>query len=96
MNIPGIRKSARSGVTRGTLGSLSNDDGDVNENGKKAIDLDWQTTTLHVHHAFLYFSLSSLHDYDVKIPNFTFFSFSELRYSLLEFNSRKNCQHLRN
>ena len=24
------------------LGSLSNDDGDVNENGKKAIGLDWQ------------------------------------------------------
>ena len=25
-----------------TIGNLSNDDGDVNENGKKAIDLDWQ------------------------------------------------------
>ena len=24
------------------IGSLSNDDGDVNENGKKAIGLDWQ------------------------------------------------------
>ena len=24
------------------IGSLSNDDGDVNENGKKAISLDWQ------------------------------------------------------
>ena len=24
------------------LGSISNDDGDVNENGKKAIGLDWQ------------------------------------------------------
>ena len=24
------------------LGSLSNDDGDVNENGKKAIGSDWQ------------------------------------------------------
>ena len=39
-------------------GSLSNDDGDVNENGKKAIGLDMtrKTTTLHVHHAFLYIS----------------------------------------
>ena len=36
-------------------GILSNDDGDVNDNGKKA--------TLHVHHAFLYISLPSLHDY---------------------------------
>ena len=25
-----------------TIGSLSNDDGDLNENGKKAIGLDWQ------------------------------------------------------
>ena len=29
-------------------------------------------TTLHVHHAFLYFSLGSLHDYHMKLPNFTF------------------------
>ena len=35
--------------------------------------LDWQNNqTLLVHHAFLYISLSSLHDYDVKVPNFTF------------------------
>ena len=32
-----------------------------------------KTTTLHVHHAFLYISLPSLHDYDVKIPNFTLY-----------------------
>ena len=31
-----------------------------------------KTITLHVHHAFLYISLPSLHDYDVKMPNFTF------------------------
>ena len=31
-----------------------------------------KTATLHVHHAFLYFSLPSLHDYNVKVPNFTF------------------------
>ena len=29
-------------------------------------------TSLHGHHAFLYLSLPSLHDYDVKMPNFTF------------------------
>ena len=34
------------------LGSLSNDDVDGNENGKKAIGLISKTTTLHVHHAF--------------------------------------------
>ena len=54
------------------LGSLPNHDGDGNEYGKKAIDLDKQTTTLHVHHAFLYVSLPSLHDYNVKLPNFSF------------------------
>ena len=36
-----------------SLESLSNDQGDVNEKGKKAIGLDWQN----VHHAFLYISL---------------------------------------
>ena len=35
----------------------------------KAIVLLSETTTLHVHHAFLYISLPSLHDYDVKMPN---------------------------
>ena len=46
--------------------SLSNYDGEVNENGKKSIDLDKQTTTLQVHHAFLYVSQPLLHDYNVK------------------------------
>ena len=54
------------------IGSLSNDDADGNKNGKKAIGLISKTTTLHVHHAFLYISLPSLHDYNVKVPNFTF------------------------
>ena len=52
--------------------SLSNDDGDVNENVIKAIGYIGKTTTLHAHHAFLYISLPSLHDYDVNMPNFTF------------------------
>ena len=34
-------------------GSLSNDDGDGNETGKKAIGFISKTTILHVHHAFL-------------------------------------------
>ena len=36
--------------------SLSKNDGDSNKNGKKAIDLISKTTSLHVHHAFLYIS----------------------------------------
>ena len=55
------------------LGSFSNDDGDGNENVKKAIGLWTKTRGLHVPHAFWYFSLPSLHDYDVKMPNFTFY-----------------------
>ena len=55
------------------IGSLSDDYGDGNENGKKVIliglDMTSKTTTLHVHHSFLYISLPSLHDYDVKLPN---------------------------
>ena len=74
---------------------------------KKAIDLiARKTTTLQVYHAFLYISLPSLYDHNVKVPNFTFcggrerrqqrlsFSFPELWYSLFEFKSRKNCQNL--
>ena len=49
------------------IGSFSNDDGDGKEDVKKAIALLRKTTILHVHHAFLYMSLPSLHDYDVKI-----------------------------
>ena len=52
------------------MGSLSN--GDVNENVKKAIDLDWQNINFaRASHIFVH-SLPSLHDFDVKVPNFTF------------------------
>ena len=60
-------------VTSGLLGSFSNDDGDGNEDVKKAIDLLRKTETLHLHHAFLYISLPSLHNYDVKMPNCKFY-----------------------
>ena len=57
-----------------SVGSFSNGDGDGNENVKKAIGLLNKTTSLHVHHAFLYISLPLLHDYDVKMPSFTFYA----------------------
>ena len=56
-----------------SVGSFSNDDGDGNENVKKAIGLLSKTTSLHVHHAFLYVSLPLMHDYNVKMPSFTFY-----------------------
>ena len=55
------------------LGTLRSDDGDGNEDVKKAISSITKTTILHVRHAFLYISLPSMHDYDVKMPNFTFY-----------------------
>jgi len=55
-----------------TIGIVSNDAGDGNENDKKAIAYISKTTTVHVHHSFfLYISKPSLHDCDVKLPNFT-------------------------
>ena len=54
------------------LGSLTNENDDSNENVKKQYVLISKPTALHVHHAFLYISLLSLHNYDVKMPNFTF------------------------
>ena len=55
-----------------TTGSCSNDEGDGNEHVKKETCLLRKTTNLHVHNAFLYMFSLSLHDYDVKMPNFTF------------------------
>ena len=52
---------------------FSNDDGDGNWNVKTAIGLMSKTTTLHVHHAFLYIFLPLLHDYDVKMPILKFY-----------------------
>ena len=52
---------------------LYNDDSGGDENIIKAIDLSSKTTSLQVHHAFLYLYLLSLHDYEVKKPIFTFY-----------------------
>ena len=95
-------------LRNGVVISLSNDDGEDNENSTKAISF-WisKTTTLHVQHAFLYISLPSRHDYDVKCLISRFkqdvnrrqrlsFSFPVLWSSALELNSREICQHWTN
>ena len=62
----------KNGCEATRLGTLRSDDGDGGgENVKKAIGLITKTTILHVHHALLYIPLPSLHDYDLKMPNFT-------------------------
>ena len=84
--------------------------GDDNENGQKARGLDKKNKYSARASRFMYLSLPSLHDNEVKLPNFTlftfgqdvntiqrpYFSFSELWYSPLEFNSRNIPQHLMN
>ena len=75
-------------------------DGDGNENVEKAIGLLSKTTSLHVHHAFLYISLPLLYDYDVKclVSRFmedvnkrrqTFLSLSKLECGPEVINSRE-------
>jgi len=54
------------------LGSLSNNEGDGNENDKKAIGLDWKNNNFARASRVLYISLPSLNDYDVELLNFTF------------------------
>ena len=63
----------RTAMVAKKLGTLRSDDGDGNRNSSKAIGLITKTTILHVHHAFLYISLPSLRDYDMKMPNFTLY-----------------------
>ena len=55
------------------LGRFSNDNDDGKVKGKKVIGFISKTTTLHVHHPFLYISLPSPHVYDLKMPNSTFY-----------------------
>ena len=48
------------------IGTIQNYDGDRNGKIKKAIGLMSKTTTLHLHHAFLYIAFQSLHNYEVE------------------------------
>ena len=52
--------------------SLSNDDGEENESGTKAIGLDWQNIFVRASRFFAHFFAVTLYDYDVKMPNLTF------------------------
>ena len=81
------------------LGTFNNENS--KENVKNPKGLFSKTTILDVHHAFLYISLPSPHDYDVKMPNFTcvnkrrriFLSLSKLECGL-QINARKIRLHL--
>ena len=72
-NLVTIRPPKRPMVQFYSTGSLSKHDSDNNENVKIAIGLDWQNNNLYGHHAFSHISMPSLHDYNVKVPNFRFY-----------------------
>ena len=57
-----------------TIGSLSNNISDRNEDVKKAVDMLGKATTLHVHHTYFVHFLK-LHDCNLKMSNFKFYRF---------------------
>ena len=76
-------------ILQKSLGTLRSNDADSNENVKKTKGLISKTTTLQVHHAFLYTSFLLLHGFDVKTPNFARFKedkHDELLFLFLSLN----------
>jgi len=62
-------------VLQETLGIFRSNDTTATRKSKinkQTIDSQCKTTTVHVHHTFLYISLPFLLDYDVELPNFAF------------------------
>ena len=95
-----IQQVVEHGGSTAIIGTLRSNDADDNKNVKKTIGLISKTTTLHVHHTFLYISFPFLHDYDVKMPYFAFMedvnkqrrnfiSLSELEFGPLKFSFRR-------
>ena len=68
------------------------DDGEGNENGKQPTGLDWQNNNFARASRFLYISLSSLHDYNVKVPKFTFCRWGEHETTMFFFFQSIQCQ----
>ena len=91
-----------------TIESLSNDNGDGSENGKKAVGLDRQNNNFARASRFLvHFFAVTTRLYHVKVPNFTFCGgrehsretflfFSSISIQSFIINSRKICRHLTN
>ena len=93
----------------GAFGSSIKDDGDGNEEGKKAVGLDWLAkeklcACITLFYTFLFCRcMTTMWNclilrfvVDVNTRQWPSFSFSELSYIPLEFNSRKIRQHLMN
>ena len=80
---------------------------EIPQRDKKAIGLDWQNNNFARASRFLYISLQWLHDYDMKLPNFTFYGGRKHKTrtflfffwtSIQSFRIQlpKNCQHSTN
>ena len=70
------------------IGSLSNDDVDGNENGKKAIGLDKQNNSFsRAARFFCTFLCRCCTTHDVKLPNLTFYGGREHKTTTLFFFS---------
>ena len=84
------------------IGNLSNDDGDVKENGNNAIGLDQQNNNFARASRFFVHFFAVVARLQRESASFQqqqqqlSFSFSAIWYSPLEFNSKKICQHLTN
>ena len=61
------------GVSPAIIETLRSNEPYGNENVKKTVGFMSKTTTFHMHHAFCIFLCPFMHDYDVKIPNVTFY-----------------------
>ena len=61
----------------------------LRDGNNNAIGLLSKTTSSHVHHAFLYISLPLMHDYEVKMPSFTFYGGRHQARTNFSFNSRE-------
>ena len=82
---------------REMLGNLSNDDSDFNVYGKKTNRFRLAKQQLCRHCTTTTWKCLIWHfTEDVITRRWLSFSFPQLRYSLLELNSRKNCRHLTN
>ena len=74
----------------GVYRELSQRRGRRQQERQKALGLIGKTTTLRVHHTFLYISLSLMHDYDVKFPQATFYGGRKHKTTSFSFNFNFN------
>ena len=76
------------------LGSLSNDDGDGNENGKKAMGLDWQNNNFARASRFFVYFLTVVARLQSESASFHVLSRTGTQNNNFRIQLQKHCQHL--